>query len=347
MNRIGPAPGTAGLLLLLPILPLCLGAAPRAAAADHDRDVATFSCVGFDPRTGDLGIAVQSRFFAVGAVVPWARAGVGAVATQAFANTTYGPRGLDLLRAGLSPREAIERLTRADSLAQRRQVGIVDRRGRAASFTGAECQDWAGDRVGRHFAVQGNILAGAEVVDAMAKAFEETGGMLGDRLLAALEAGQRAGGDRRGMQSAALLIVREGGGYAGMNDRYCDLRVDDAVDPIAELWRLYTIWKPNALILEGYRLVEEGVFERAIALGEEAVALQPESGEPRYHLACYHSRAGSFETALSLLREALTLAPELAPAAVADPDLAPLREDPRFRRMTGSQPQWGRPSPDR
>jgi uncharacterized Ntn-hydrolase superfamily protein len=291
--------------------------------------VATFSCVGYDPRTGDLGVIVQSKFFAVGAVVPWAEAGVGAIATQAFANTTYGPEGLALLRKGHAPNEVISMLTGADSLAQRRQLGIVDARGRSATFTGDGCLDWAGGIAGEHFAVQGNILVAADVVDAMAAAFQETEGMLGDRLLAALEAGQSRGGDSRGMQSAALLIVREEGGYAGYNDRYCDLRVDDAVDPIAELRRIYTLWKPNALIHEGYRLVEEGDFETAYKRGAEAVALQPDQGDPRYHLACYYSRGGKREEAVRLLLEALDMSPELVEHAAGDPDLEPIRDDPR------------------
>ncbi|MFB3909475.1 MAG: DUF1028 domain-containing protein [Candidatus Eisenbacteria bacterium] len=305
-------------------------AAAPVRAADP---VSTFSCVGYDPETGDLGVIVQSKFFAVGAVVPWARAGVGAIATQAFANTTFGPRGLDLLAEGKSPQEAIEALTRPDSLRDRRQVGIVDATGRSATYTGPECQTWAGGTAGAGFAAQGNILAGEEVVRRMAAAFQSTAGMLGDRLLAALEAGQSAGGDSRGMQSAALLIVRKNGGYGGYDDRYCDLRVDDAADPIAELRRLYQMWKPNALVTEGYRLVEERQFARAYDLGQEAVALQPEAGEYRYHLACYYSRGGEREKAIETLGEALRRDSSLAQNAVRDPDLAPLKDDPRFGRM--------------
>ncbi len=210
----------------------------------------TFSIVGYDPATGELGVGVQSKFIAVGAVVPWARAGIGAVATQAWANTAYGPDGLRFLADGLSPQDAVDRLTGADADAAQRQVGIVDAQGRAASFTGPKCNDWAGGRAGDGYAAQGNILAGPAVVAAMADTFETMAGRpLSERLLTALAAGQEQGGDRRGMQSAALLVVRTGGGYGGHSDRYLDLRVDDHPSPIAELQRihdLYTLYFPPA-----------------------------------------------------------------------------------------------------
>jgi uncharacterized Ntn-hydrolase superfamily protein len=209
-------------------------ATTRAAA----RSVNTFSIVGRDPTNGDLGIAVQSKFLAVGTVVPWARAGVGAVATQSWANTTYGPRGLDMLAAGRSPQEAIAALTGDDERADQRQVGMVDDQGRSATFTGSACHAWAGGVAGPNFAAQGNILVGEATVVALADTFQRTAGPLWHRLLAALDAGQRAGGDRRGQQSAVLLVVREAGGYGGFNDRLIDLRVDDHPQPIVELGRL-------------------------------------------------------------------------------------------------------------
>ena len=201
----------------------------------------TFSIVAYDPETGELGVAVQSKFLAVGSAVPWARANVGAVATQSYANTSYGPEGLRLLAQGLSPEEAIERLTSADPDRELRQVGIVDAKGQAAAFTGEKCLPWAGHIVGEGFACQGNILASGRVVEAMAEAFSKTRGTLAERLLAALFAAQAAGGDRRGQQSAALLVVKEKGGYGGFNDRYIDLRVDDHPRPIEELKRLYEL----------------------------------------------------------------------------------------------------------
>ncbi len=211
--------------------------------------VATYSIVAYDAATGELGVAVQSRFIAVGAVVPWARAGVGAVATQALANTAYGPEGLRLLAEGLRPQDALDRLTAADPQAAERQVGIVDARGRAATYTGSGCSSWAGGHAGDGYAAQGNILVSEATVAALAGTFERSLGPLSKRLLSALAAGQAAGGDSRGMQAAALLVVRDGGGYGGHNDRYLDLRVDDHPSPIAELQRihdLYALYFPPA-----------------------------------------------------------------------------------------------------
>lgn len=202
--------------------------------------VATFSIVAVDRETGEIGVAVQSRIVGVGAVVPWAKAGVGAVATQSWANVRYGPVGLAILELGSTPEQAIEMLTRADPEKASRQVGIIDAAGNAATFTGDECKAWAGGRKGDGYAVQGNILTGKEVVDAMAEAFENSSGdLLAERLLAALEAGQAAGGDKRGKQSAGLLVVRQGWGYGGGNDRFRDVRVDEHEHPIAELRRVY------------------------------------------------------------------------------------------------------------
>jgi uncharacterized Ntn-hydrolase superfamily protein len=208
----------------------------------------TFSIVGADLVNGDWGVAVASKFPAVGAVVPWARAGIGAVATQSWANTTYGPEGLALMGSGVPAHDAMARLVDADEHKDERQAGFVDGRGRSATFTGAGCSDWAGGVTGEHFAAQGNILVGPGVVDAMAASFVATEGDLCDRLLAALVAGDRAGGDRRGRQSAALLVVREHGGYEGGNDRYTDLRVDDHADAVTEMVRLFGIWDDTMLV---------------------------------------------------------------------------------------------------
>lgn len=208
-----------------------------------DRPVNTFSLVACDPRTGDLGVAVASKFLAVGAVVPWARAGVGAVAAQAWANTSYGPRGLDMLAAGKSPKEALDTLIQHDPQAEHRQAGIVDAKGHSATWTGNECHSWAGGIAGPNFAAQGNILVGDATITAMAETFQRETGTLWRRMLAALAAGQAAGGDSRGQQSAALLVVRENGGYGGFNDRMIDLRVDDAARPIDELSRLLDMYE--------------------------------------------------------------------------------------------------------
>jgi uncharacterized Ntn-hydrolase superfamily protein len=208
----------------------------------------TFSIAAWDPERGDWGVAVASKFPAVGAVVPWARAGVGAVATQAHANTEYGPEGLDLLAGGAGAESAVASLTGADEWRAQRQLGIVDASGGAATYTGAECLSRAGGLTGDGFACQGNILSGPEVVDEMARAYREAGGELVDRLLAALVAGDAAGGDRRGRQSAALLVVRAGGGYDERNDRYIDLRVDDHADPLVELVRIFRTFDDDYLI---------------------------------------------------------------------------------------------------
>lgn len=203
---------------------------------------ATFSIVAYDPETGDLGVAVQSKFFGVGSVVPYARADVGAVATQSFANPTYGPVGLALLANGKTAEEALTKMTAADAFASRRQAAIVDAKGRVAAFTGSDCMNVAVHLTNLHVSVQGNILANTNVAPEMLAAFEEAKAEkendLADCLLAALEAGQAAGGDKRGQQSAALLVVRKNGGYAGLSDRYIDLRVDDHKRPIEELDRL-------------------------------------------------------------------------------------------------------------
>lgn len=202
------------------------------------RIVATFSIVARDRANGDLGVAVASKFLAVGSVVPWAQAGAGAVATQALANVSYGPRGLALMAEGLSAAEVLQRLLADDEDRDHRQVGLVDAQGRAAAHTGSACYDWAGHVVGDGFTAQGNILTGGTVAQAMALAFQSASGELAERLLAALAAGDDAGGDSRGRQSAALYVARAGGSYGGLLDRYIDLRVDDHLSPIPELARI-------------------------------------------------------------------------------------------------------------
>jgi uncharacterized Ntn-hydrolase superfamily protein len=229
--------------------------------------LSTFSIVAADPAQREIGIAVQSKFLAVGAVVPWAEAGAGAIATQAWANTSFGPRALELLRAGEPPEQIVQTLTAHDEGADDRQFGIVDAQGRGATFTGARCISWAGGIVGDGFAAQGNCLAGASVVDAMAATFRAARGTLADRLLEALAAGQREGGDRRGQQSAALIVVKPGGGYGGFNDRYVDLRVDDHAAPIDELARLLELHK-----LYHFPAAPEDVHAIDDALGRELVA---------------------------------------------------------------------------
>jgi len=238
----------------------------------------TFSIVAWDPQAPsgpEWGVAVASKFLAVGAVVGWARAGAGALATQAFANVAYGPEGLDRLESGEDAEAVLRRLTEADEDRAHRQLGVVDALGRSATYTGAECFDWAGGRSGDGYCCQGNILVGREVVDAMCDAFESTGGDLAPRLITTLQAGDRAGGDRRGRQSASLLIVREGGAYGGGLDKAVDLRVDDHADPVPELtrlWELHNLMFPRKEDLEFVVVNDElraELTERLHALGHE------------------------------------------------------------------------------
>lgn len=231
----------------------------------HRPQPSTFSIVGYDPQAREWGVAVQSKFLCVGALVPWARAGAGAVATQAYCNTSFGPEGLALMEQGASAQEALDRLVAGDEGRARRQVGLVDARGGTATFTGAECSDWAGGLTGPNYAAQGNILVSGATVEALAKTFETARGELADRLVAALTAAQAAGGDRRGQQSTAVLVVREAGGYGAYNDRYLDLRVDDDPAPIERLKALVDLhhlyFKPPA---PGEMVAIEGELAREV-----------------------------------------------------------------------------------
>jgi len=212
--------------------------------------LSTFSIVAFDTRNGDLGVAVQSKFPAVGAVVPYAKAKSGAIATQAWANVSYGPVGIKLLEEGFSANDTLRSLLADDDHPEVRQAAIVDAKGEVASHTGSECLEWAGHVTGRSYTCQGNILASSKVVESMAKTYEETPGDLIEKLLQALSAGQAAGGDRRGQQSAAILVVRDKAGYEGFSDRYVDLRVDDHATPIEELKRIFRVYDMTMLSRE-------------------------------------------------------------------------------------------------
>jgi uncharacterized Ntn-hydrolase superfamily protein len=240
-----------------------------ATTVRPDAPVGTFSIVARDPATGELGVAVQSRAFSVGGGVPWAEAGVGAIATQAATNESFGPRGLALLRQGYSARETLDILLGADEGRENRQLGVVDARGGAAAFTGAGCQPWAGDTTLVGLSVQGNILAGPQVVSEMVAAFRETGGELAQKLLAALHAGQAAGGDRRGQQSAALLVVRPSDDYPEYRTRYIDLRVEDHPSPIEELDRVFQIHRSSDLLRAHLRYAEH--YQ---SLGDDEAALR-------------------------------------------------------------------------
>lgn len=290
----------------------------------------TFSIAAADAEAGEVGVAVASRFFAVGTVVPHARAGVGAVATQAFANTSFGPRGLDLLERGATPNEALAVLLRSDGDRDRRQVGIVDARGASATYTGPGANAWAGGRRGPGYAIQGNILAGEPVVAAMEREFLASAGRpLAERLFAALKAGDAAGGDARGRQSAALLVCRAGAGYGGFTDRAVDLRVDDHADPFTEMERLLALGLVNDLWNRGWTAFTQRRFPDALKW-QEACARRAETtpallAEVLYDLAVIRLANRDRAGASTALDRAVSLNPKLAAQSAVDDDLAALR----------------------
>jgi uncharacterized Ntn-hydrolase superfamily protein len=297
----------------------------------------TFSICAADPATGEVGVAVQSRYFAVGAVVPWARAGVGAVATQAAGVAAYGPAVLELLAGGLAPDEALERALAGDDGRESRQLGAVAADGRASALTGSECLSWAGHRVGPGYAVQGNILAGEAVVAAMERAFLGTPGPLSARLVTALEGGQAAGGDVRGQQSAAVVVERHGAAAESRDgvDRVCDLRVDDHAEPIVELRRLLGIHVVWDSLRRATRFHASGRYTEGVTLLAGALAEHGEDAALLYDLACFECLAGRPADALARLGRALELDPGLRPAAAVDRDFAALAGDPTFLRLLG------------
>jgi uncharacterized Ntn-hydrolase superfamily protein len=282
------------------------GQSPTVAPPHFLKLAHTYSIVAWDSATGDLGVVVQSKFPNVGGIVPWARAGVGAVATQSLSNTAYGERGLELLAEGATAEQALRAVMRSDTMLQDRQVGIVDARGNAASFSGGNTFDWSGGRVGapggtgsvaggkgqvlvgRVFSAQGNIMVSDQTVKNLAEVFERTRGGLADRLVAALKAGQAGGGDKRGMQSAALLVVRKNGGYLGANDRFIDIRVYDAADPITELERLLTLHQLHFFPSEPGDVVP---ITPAVVAELEPILLAEPAGQPQKWLTRKEGRA--------------------------------------------------------
>lgn len=312
------------LLLFVPSLHL--------AEKDPDDLLSTFSIVAYDPDNKEWGVAVQSKFFNAAAIVPWAKAGVGAIATQAFANYSYGPEGLKLLEQGLSASDVVKRLTEADAERDRRQLAVIDARGAVETFTGSKCTPWAGAVKGKYFSAQGNILVGQQVVQAMGKAFEETRGDLADRLVAALAAGQAAGGDARGKQSAGLLVVRAGAGFAG-TDRYIDLRVDDHPEPIEELQRLLRRYRLTLKLYRAFSLEQEGKITEAIRLVREVVEKDPQDGDVHYRLAALLARTGDKPAALAELEKALTLNRSLALLVTHNPAFDSLKNEPAYQKL--------------
>jgi len=292
--------------------------------------IATFSIAAADPETGEVGVAVASRFFSVGSVVPYGEGAVGAVATQANADVTYGPRGLVLLARGATPEEIVSILLRNEPADNGRQFGIVSADGKSATYTGPGCGPWAGGRAGPNYAVQGNILTGEDVVIAMEAAFLETDGTLADRMYASLIAGHAKGGDSRGKQSAALIVRKPGTGYGGKNDRAIDIRVDDHEEPFKELGRLLNYAQMNYAWNEAWTAFVDKNYSAALAPMERAARLAPDVAEVFYDLAVIRLANADADGAMSALDTAIDLNPKLKDQAANDSDLDALRNDDRF-----------------
>jgi uncharacterized Ntn-hydrolase superfamily protein len=286
-----------------------LGYSILLAAACAAENVSTFSIVAYDPVAGDWGVAVASRYFSVGSVVPWAEAGVGAVATQANVNVGYGPKGIKLLEQGLSAKEVLKRLLDEDTFEGKdgRQVAIVDSKGNVATFTGPNAPNWAGDRQGKYWSAQGNILVGPQVPEAMGKAFGSTEGELAEKLWAALKAGDEAGGDSRGKQSASMLVVRKGGGRNINNDRYVYINVDDAPNPFPELRRLLDINLGLLYQEKVGRLTGANDVKDAREAAAKVVRYQPQNMQARMTLGLLDYAVGDKAGALEQLRKAKTM----------------------------------------
>ncbi len=272
--------------------------------------VGTFSIVARDPLTRDLGIAVSSRAFSVGAIVPWAEAEVGCVVTQSFVNVSYGPDGLQMLREGRQPKIIVERLTRRDEAREYRQVGVLDSEGNMAAFTGKNCLKWAGSRVGRNYLAIGNILEGKEVLDRMGRRFESARDDLAGKLVAALEGGEEAGGDVRGRQSAALVAVGKHGRHAGRGDRLVDLRVDDHPHPIPELRRLWQLSRVYRLIDESEDQITRGRMENALITIRRALSMNSDIDDAHINHAIILLNLGRTDEALLEFKEAIRINPK-------------------------------------
>lgn len=303
---------------------------------EHGEEIiATFSIVARDPETEELGVAVQSRAFRAAAIVSYAKAGVGAVATQASANRSYGPRGLEMLEQGMSPEEVVRRLTEADEGRDRRQLAVIAADGQVEAYTGSSTSDWAGHIEGENYSVQGNILAGEEVVREMARAFEETEGVLAERLMAALDAGEAAGGDARGKQSGGILVVKPIGDSGRTTDRWVDVRVDDHLTPFVEIRRLMgmQVSRNQSDLAEDH--AEEGRWADAIRAQRKAVALAPERDQYLFELAELYARSGDQPKALMTLTLAVDRNAEWRERARSSDAFTGLVGNAEFRALVG------------
>ncbi len=274
--------------------------------------VSTFSIVAIDPQSGDMGVAVASRYFSVGSVVPWAMADVGAVATQANVNVGYGQQAIDLLRQGLTAQQVLEKILKDDTFPGKdgRQVAIVDAKGNVAAYTGPNAPNWAGDRHGKTWSAQGNILVGPQVPEAMGKAFESTQGELAERLFAALKAGDAAGGDSRGRQSASILVVRKRGGRNTNNDRYIYITVDDNPDPFTELRRLLNLNLAYNYGDQMYKAFEAKDMAKARTAAQKSVEYAPNNANGHMQLAFVDYALGDKAASLEEFAKARSLRPE-------------------------------------
>ncbi len=328
-------------LLLLAVLFALRGSAANAQSTAPIIDetgeeiIATFSIVARDPITEELGVAVQSRAFRAAAIVSYAKSGVGAIATQASANQSYGPRGLELLEQGLSPDEVVTRLTNADEGRDRRQLAVIDAQGRVSAYTGSRTSDWAGHIEGDNYSVQGNILVSEEVVQAMAQAFETAEGELAERLMAALDAGQAAGGDARGKQSGGILVVKPIGDSGRTTDRWIDVRVDDHPTPFLEIRRLMNMSVSRNKTRLATQLASEGRFPDAIAAQRKAIAMRPGNDQYLYGLARLHARAGNTASAIEVLSQAIVMNERWQERARSESDFESISSDRQFRRLIG------------
>ncbi|MBI4522079.1 MAG: DUF1028 domain-containing protein [Gemmatimonadetes bacterium] len=306
-----------------------------AAAQDYDPNLlGTFSIIARDPATGELGMGVQSKAFAAGNRAMHAKGGVAVIAHQASANPMYGAIGLELLQAGYTPQEALDQMVASDQGRNQRQVSILDIQGRSAAWTGSGANDWKGHRCGVNYCAQGNILVGPETVDALARSFESSRGPLAERLLDALDAAQAAGGDARGMQSGAILVVapRVGGGFS---DRVVDIRVDDHDEPLKELRRVLNMYRSGQIIGEANQKLQAGDMNGALQTAIAARDKSPENDNAWVALANVQLRMGQKANALTSLRRAVELNPGAKRQLPRNQNFESIREDLEFRRIVG------------
>ena len=315
---------------------------PVVAAQDDDPDyLATYSIIARDPGTGELGMGVQSKAFAAGNRAMHAKGGVAVIAHQASANPMYGAIGVDLIERGYSPREALDMMVASDEGRDRRQVAILDMEGRTAAWTGTGASDWKGHRCGQDYCAQGNILVGPEVVDAMAASFESSSGPLAERLMDALDAAEAAGGDARGKQSGAILVVAPRAGSGGFSDRVVDIRVDDHPRPLEELRRVLDLFRSGQMVRTASASMAQGNLEEALDTAAAARDKSPENDNAWVALAAVQARMGLDADALESLRRAVELNPGRMRTLPRDRNFENLHENPDFRRLVGTDDPGG------